>query len=124
MTSESAAGGYLQLCSDRRYHRRTMAAFERATGLRADEYWIEARPGGAPAYQDTTRLARIAYREGARHMGWAAHGDACRGFYGASDHDMRAKLERAARSRADDFRDAAHYTLVGLDSDVAVSRIR
>ena len=115
--------GVLQLCSDLRYHRRTMAAFERATGLGADEYWIEARPGGAPAYQDTTRMARIAYREGARHMGWAAHGDVCRGFHGATDHDMRAKLDRAARARARDFREAAHYTLFGLGEEVTVTRI-
>jgi len=124
MSADAQALGYLQLCSDLRYHRRTMTAFERATGLRADDYWMEARPGGAPAYQDTTRMARIAYREGARHMGWAAHGDACRGFYGASDHDMRAKLDRAARSRVDDFRDAAHYALFGLGGEVTVTRIR
>lgn len=124
MTADRPALGYLQLCSDLRFHRRTMAAFERETGLRPDEYWVEARPGGAPGFQDTTRMARIAYREGARHMGWAAHGDGCRGFHGASDHDMRAKLERAARSRTNDFRDAAHYTLFGLGSDVAVTRVR
>jgi hypothetical protein len=123
MSGEPPELGYLQLCSDLRYHRRTMAAFERTTGLNADEYWIEARPGGAPAYQDTTRMARIAYREGARHMGWAAHGDACRGFYAVSDHDMRAKLDRAARSRVDDFREAAHYKLFGLGGEVAVTRI-
>lgn len=123
MSTEDGRVGYLQLCSDRRYHRRTMAAFERATGLGPDEYWIEARPGGAPGYADTSRMARIAYREGARHMGWAAHGDVCRGFYGASDHDMRAKLERAARSRARDFRDAAHYTLFGVGGEIEVTRI-
>ncbi|MDQ3822316.1 MAG: hypothetical protein M3321_03645 [Actinomycetota bacterium] len=124
MSSDERALGVLQLCSDRRYHRLTMAAFERATGLRADEYWIEARPGGAPAYADTTRLARIAYREGARHMGWAAHGDGCRGFYGASDDELRARLQRAGRARSDDFRDAAHYVLFALRGDVEVTRIR
>jgi hypothetical protein len=124
VSAAASTFGYLQLCSDLRYHRLTMLAFERETGLRADEYWIEARPGGAPAFQDTTRMARIAYREGARHMGWAAHGDVCRGFYGATDHDLRAKLDRAARSRTDDFREAAHYTLFGLGGDVTLARIR
>lgn len=115
--------GFLQLCADRRFHRRTMEAFERATGLRAEEYWIEARSGGAPAYQDTTRAARIAYRNGARHMGWAAHGDGCRGFHGATNVEMRTKLDRAARARTEDFRQAAHYTLFGVGAEISVTRI-
>jgi hypothetical protein len=122
VTREDAALGFLQLCADCPFHRLTMTAFERATGLRPDEYWIEARSGGAPAYQDATRAARIAYRNGARHMGWAAHGDGCRGFHGATDHDLRAKLDRAARSRIDDLRGAVHYTLFGL-GEVTVTRI-
>lgn len=123
MSAEERALGFLQLCSDRRFHRRTMQAFERETGLRPDEYWIEARAGGAPAYQDTTRAARIAYRNGARHMGWAAHGDGCRGFHGETNHDMSAKLDRAARSRRGDFREAVHYTLFAAGDDVTVTRI-
>jgi hypothetical protein len=123
VTTEDRALGFLQLCADRRFHRQTMNAFERASGLRPDEYWIEARSGGAPAYQDTTRAARIAYRTGARHMGWAAHGDGCRGFHGATDHELRAKLDRAARSRLDDFREAVHYTLFALGGEVTVTRI-
>ena len=125
MQSESSSPprlGFLQLCADRRYHRKTMLAFERATGLRPDEYWIEARSGGAPAYQAATRAARVAYREGARHMGWAAHGDRCRGFHGASDHEMRQKLGRAARARAGDFRLATHYELFGEGGEVEVRR--
>jgi hypothetical protein len=101
----------------------TMEAFEGATGLRPDEYWIEARSGGAPAYQDTTRAARIAYRNGARLMGWAAHGDRCRGFHGATDSEMRMKLERAARGRVDDFREAVHYTLFAEGGEVTVARV-
>jgi hypothetical protein len=115
--------GFLQLCSDRRFHRMTMDAFEEATGLRPDEYWIEARSGGAPVYADTTRAARIAYRNGARHMGWAAHGDGCRGFHGASDGEMRQKLARAARKRREDFRQAVHYELFAVGNDVTVTRL-
>ena len=70
--------GYLQLCADRRFHYLTMTAFEEATGLEPEQYWIEARSGGAPAYADRTRAARFAYHEGASHFGWAAHGDVCR----------------------------------------------
>jgi hypothetical protein len=115
--------GFLQLCADRRFHRKTMLAFETATGLRPDEYWIEARAGGAPAYADKTRAARLAYRQGATVMGWAAHGDRCGGFYGASNEEMRRKLNRAARARMNDFPGAEHYELFGESRNVAVTRI-
>jgi hypothetical protein len=110
--------GFLQLCSDRRYHRKTMLAFEEATGLGPEEYWVEAKPGGAPVYADKTLAARKAYRDGAVHMGWAAHGDGCRGFYGASDDEMRHKLARTVRRRADDFPRAMHYELFGKAGEV------
>lgn len=113
--------GFLQLCADRRYHRKTMLAFEQATGLRPDEYWVESRAGGAPSYTDTTRAARVAYREGATRMGWAAHGDRCWGFYGASNGEMRRKLVGTARSRVADFPRASHFVLFGEGGEVSVS---
>ena len=115
--------GFLQLCADRRFHRMTMDAFEHATGLRPDEYWIEARSGGAPGWSDATRSARIAYRNGARHMGWAAHGDGCRGFPGVRADALRRKLSTAARSRRDDFREAVHYELFAVGDEVTVTRL-
>lgn len=105
--------GFLQLCSDRRFHFLTMQAFEELTGLLEDGYWIEARPGGAPSWADNTKIGRLAYREGAAHMGWAAHGDRCAGFHGASNDELRAKLVGTVRKRAQEFPRAAHYGLFG-----------
>jgi hypothetical protein len=116
-------GGFLQLCSDRRYHRKVMAAFERATGLASDAYYVEARPGGAASWADKSRMARIAYRNGARFMGWAGHGDRCFGFYGASNNELRRKLERAAKRRAEDFPRATHFLLFGEAGEVEVRRL-
>jgi hypothetical protein len=99
-----------------------MEAFEAATGLGPRDYYIEARPGGAPAYADKTKSARLAYRDGAAHMGWAAHGDGCRGFYGESDSALRQRLARAARKRAGDFPKAIHYELFALEAGVSVER--
>jgi hypothetical protein len=115
--------GFLQLCSDRRYHRKIMDAFERVTGLGASDYHIEARPGGAASWADTTRMARLAYRSGASFMGWAGHGDVCHGFHGATNDDLRRKLERTARRRAGDFPRATHYLLFGENGDVEAVRI-
>lgn len=119
-----AEHGFLQLCSDRRFHRATMLAFEAATGLGAEDYYVEARPGGAPVFADKTKSARLAYGDGAAHMGWAAHGEVCRGFYGESDDDLRRRLARTARKRAEDFPKAVHYTLFALNGDVQVERLQ
>ena len=118
-----AERGFLQLCSDRRFHRATMDAFERATGLGPHDYYIEARPGGAPAFSDKTKSARLAYRDGASHMGWMAHGDVCRGFYGESDVDLQQRLQRTARKRVEDFPRATHYVLFARDGEVSVERM-
>jgi hypothetical protein len=115
--------GFLQLCSDRRYHAKIMAAFEQETGLSSSDYYIEARPGGAPSWGDTTRMGRFAYRNGATFMGWSGHGDICRGFRGASNIELRRKLEDAARRRAGDFPRAEHYVLFGEGGDVEIRRI-
>jgi hypothetical protein len=112
--------GFLQLCSDRRFHLKVMEAFEELADLDPDEYWIEARPGGAPAWADNTKAGRLAYREGAAHMGWAAHGDECAGFPGQSNADVQAKLERTLQKRASEFPLAAHVGLFALGDRVEV----
>jgi hypothetical protein len=121
--ADGGVRGFLQLCSDRRYHRKIMMAFERETGLQPNDYYVEARPGGAPSWADTTRIARFAYRSGASFMGWAAHGDRCFGFYGAANDELRRKLERTARRRAEDFPRASHYLLFGAVGDVEVRHV-
>jgi hypothetical protein len=112
--------GFLQLCADRRFHRLTMLEFERITGLAADEYWIEARAGGAPSWSDNSKTSRYAYGEGARYMGWAGHGDHCGGFPGISNEEMRQKVERAMKSRAEEFPEAEHFALFAHGGGVEV----
>jgi hypothetical protein len=64
-------------------------------------------------------MARFAYRNGASFMGWAAHDDRCRGFYAASNDELRRKLDRTARRRAEDFPRAAHYPLFGEGGEMS-----
>lgn len=115
--------GFLQLCAERRFHRAVMEAFERETGLKEDEYWIEARAGGPPSWADNTKTARIAHRSGARFMGWAAHGDVCLGFPGDGDDTLRIRLQQTAARRAEEFPRAVHVVLFALPSGVEVSRV-
>jgi len=112
--------GFLQLCADRRFHLKVMEAFEELADLDPTEYWIEARAGGAPSWADNTKVSRLAYHEGAAHMGWAAHGDQCAGFPGESNADMRTKLERTVRKRASEFPRASHYGLFAHGDTVEV----
>jgi hypothetical protein len=112
--------GFLQLCSDRRFHLKTMEAFEDVADLEPDGYWIEARPGGAPSWADNTRVARLAYREGAAHMGWAAHGDDCWGFPGVANEELKERLRRAVTKRSEEFPRAMHYALFGEGGHVEV----
>ena len=101
-----------------------MDAFENATGLAPEAYYIEARPGGAPAFADKTKSARLAYRDGAAHMGWMAHGDVCRGFYGESDDDMRRRLAQTVQKRARDFPQATHYAIFARNGEVSIEQYR
>jgi hypothetical protein len=110
--------GFIQLCSDRRFHTSVMKAFESAAGLAPDRYWIEARPGGAPSWADETDAARLAYDEGAAHMAWAAHGDECGGFPGTSNAHLREKVAETVRKRAPDFPLATHYGLFAYGGEV------
>ena len=123
MSTKERPLGFLQLCAERRFHRAVMEAFERETGLREDEYWIEARAGGPPSWADNTKTARIAHRNGARSMGWATHGDVCLGFPGDEDDTLRIRLHKTAARRAEEFPRAVHVVLFALPGGVEVSRV-
>ena len=101
-----------------------MEAFERATGLAADGYWIEATAGGSPTWDEATRGSRIAHENGARHMGWSAHGDVCLGLPGRSNAELRQMLEETARRRAAEFPAARHYLLFATEDGVEVEHVR
>jgi len=117
---DGVSRGFLQLCSDLRFHRATMLAFEEATSLAADAYWIEARPGGAPSWADNTRAARLAHRRGAVHMGWAAHGDECLGFPGEANERIADRLMKTLRKRAEEFPKATHFGFFAHAGEVHV----
>lgn len=100
-----------------------MEAFERATGLHPDEYWIEATAGGAAAFEGVTTTAQFAFDQGARLMGWAGHGDTCGGFPDRSNEEMKEKVRDAGAARARDFPEARHWSLFGEGGTVGVARL-
>lgn len=98
------------MCADRRFWPETIQAFEKATGLSANnqEYWIEARAGGAPGLPDPS-TANYAYNHGANIMGWAAHGDTCGGFPGVDNAAMEQKLNDALAEKPTKYPEAKHF---------------
>ena len=56
-------------------------------------------------------------------MGWAGHGDRCLGFKGASNDELRVKLEHVARKRREDFPKAAHFVIFGEGGEVQLKRL-
>lgn len=102
--------GYLAICADRRFWKKTVAAFEEITGLSADkeEYWIEAHAGGTPGLPDTT-TSDYAYQHGAYKMGWAAHGDSCGGFPGVANYEIRQKLNKEIAEKKARYPKASHF---------------
>jgi hypothetical protein len=110
--------GFLQLCADRRFHRRTMDEFERASGLASDGYWIEAVVGGAPSETLRTRAADFARSKGATHMAWAAHGDECGGYPDTPNDRLRELLAEIAERRRRDYPDATHYVFFATAAGV------
>jgi hypothetical protein len=97
---------------------KVMKTFEELAGLDADGYWIEARPGGAPSWSDTTDAASLVYELGAVHMAWAAHGDDCLGFPGLSNDELRERVAETVRTRAPEFPAATHYGLFAYADEV------
>jgi hypothetical protein len=116
--------GFLQLCSERRFHRMVMEAFEEAAGLAPDGYWIEARPGGAPSWADNTRAARLSHRTGAFFLGGAAHGDNCLGFPGESNERLADRLVKTLNKRAEEFPKVTHFGFFAHGGEVHVLKPR
>lgn len=123
MAEGTARLGFLQLCADRRFHHAVMSAFEEATGLEPDEYWIEAGPGGSVGQPELTAVARLAHENGAAVMGWAAHGGQCLGFPDSSDSELRDALAESARARARDLPGCEHHMLFADEDGVHVRRV-
>jgi hypothetical protein len=56
-------------------------------------------------------------------MGWSAHGEQCLGFPGEGDASIRARLERTAQKRAEEFPGCLHLALFALADGVQVTPV-
>ena len=85
--------GFLQLCIERRFHFALRHAFETFGKLGSHAYWLHTDFGGTPKMRAEEDRAAYAYENGARVMGWTAHGTRCGAFTepGPTDDDAISK---------------------------------
>jgi hypothetical protein len=99
--------GFLQMCIEKRFHMAVQERFKEVTGLGDTDYWIHTDAGGSPNMESAVHLVapKYCYNEGARIMGWSAHGSKCGGFPGRSDeyilNALRETLSRNSRRYSD-----------------------
>ncbi|MGE0789805.1 MAG: hypothetical protein AB7S26_29300 [Sandaracinaceae bacterium] len=109
--------GYLQLCMERRYHKKVQTVFGEMSGLKPTEYWIHSDAGGAPKMEAEENRAAYAYENGARKMGWSAHGAGCGGFkppfhpHEASDDEIHSALTATLFKKLYLYPEAEHYSV-------------
>jgi hypothetical protein len=115
--------GFIQMCADKRFHAIVEAKFQEITGLKPDEYWIEATAGGSPAVKSST-TTDYAHAHGALIMGWAAHGSHCGGYPDVSDAQMSAKLDEVIKDRRLRYPDAIHYRIFSSETETICVRVK
>jgi hypothetical protein len=106
------AKGFLQLCADRRFHRRIQEEFKKDANLTSrEDYWIHADAGGTPKMGRQRVTPNYCYiTKGVRLMGWSAHGANCGGFGdGVEDVTIRRALCRTMRRKVREYPKAKHF---------------
>lgn len=106
--------GVLRRCMDLRFGDIQRLAFMKATGLKYNEFYDLAYPGGA-ALPDPTGGFDLVLGHGVKVVGMAAHGEKCAGQPGISDDEIVNRLEKQI---ADFQRDYSGLTVFALFSTV------
>jgi len=115
--------GFLTMCADRRFHKKAEEKFQELTGLKEEEYWIEAAAGGTPGITSTVTSDYAYGHGGARIMGWAAHGDTCGGFPGVTTEDMKTRLMTAVAEKKTKYPEATHYWIFLTETGVESGKV-
>ena len=112
--------GHLQMCVDRRYIHALQQKFEAATGLQPGQYWLHTEAGGTPKMESSRTSPNYAYANGARKMGWCAHGSFCGGYggkpAGVPDDVIRDELKAMFYKKVAEYPDATHWAFFITDN--------
>lgn len=114
--------GFLQMCIERRFHVAVQERFKIETKLAETDYWIHTGVGGSPKMETQTHMEApiYCYGQGARIMGWSAHGSKCGGFRpGTPDPDILNALKETLNRNAKRYPDARHLGLFAKEGEHA-----
>jgi hypothetical protein len=100
--------GFLQMCIEKRFHLAVQERFKKETSLVDVDYWIHTDVGGSPNMEGHVAAPRYCYTQGARIMGWSAHGSNCGGFPGKSDAEILAALKQTLQGKSKLYPEARH----------------
>lgn len=108
--------GFLQMCIEKRFHKAVQERFEKETRLAGTAYWIHTGAGGSPKMEGQPDAPRYCYRQGARIMGWSAHGSKCGGFREGDDNSViLAALRKTVANQQNAFPLAEHVGLFAIE---------
>lgn len=117
--------GIVTMCADKRFHRLAEEKFRELSGLTSEQYWICATAGGSQAIGEQSAFSTpdYAYTHGARHMGWAGHGDSCGGYPNVSTKEMEEKLDAVITLMQQRYPKAAHYRIFSTNETTIGTKI-
>lgn len=112
--------GFLRTCMDRRFIAATRAAFERATGLQATDYWHESYAGGSAVPPANGVGEEYALAHGATIFGWQAHINNCGGQPGVTDEEIGKRLDRTVAAMQAKFPNARHFRILASETGIDI----
>ncbi len=120
--------GFLQMCIERRFHLAVQECFKKETSLADTDYWIHTGVGGSPQMESEVdqKAPRYCYSQGARIMGWSAHGSKCGGMPGLSDEVILKALQETLNRNSKKYPETWHLGFFAKerpDGNVEVLRL-
>ena len=115
--------GFLRTCIDQRFVASTRAAFEKISGLRPAEYWLEAYAGGAAVPPPNTKGEKYAASHGATIFGWQAHLNGCLGQPHVIDQEIIKRLDRVIAKKRKKFPYARHFRIVASEEGIDIQEM-
>jgi hypothetical protein len=122
-STQNNALGFLRTCMDKRFVAATRAAFERATGLSATDYWHESYAGGSAVAPASTVGEVYAVAHGATIFGWQAHINTCGGQPGVSDEEIGKRLDRVVAAMVEQYPHARHFRILASERGIDIKEV-
>ena len=115
--------GFLRTCIDKRFVAESRRAFEASAALTPTDYWHEAYAGGSALEPPNTIGEDYAATHGATIFGWQAHIDNCGGNPGASNEEIKLKLDQRIQLMLAKYPSARHFRIVASEHGIDIREV-